>query len=133
MRILVLFLVLFSLPSLAGCGSNPPPQVPVKGKLTLNGRPLRGATVVFTPDRAKGGRGPQSYAVTGDDGAFALATTEGPGAVAGWYRVTVAPPPDDAELLVLMEKFLDPDRSGLSREVKAGVECAVELPLDVTP
>src|SRR5438045_8353647 len=115
MRNRALLFLLLSLPGLAGCGANPPALVPVTGKLTLNGRPLKRATVVFTPDRAKGGRGPQSFDVTSDDGAFRLRTTEGMGAVAGWHQITVAPPGDDAELMALMEKFLDPDRSALTR------------------
>jgi hypothetical protein len=125
--------VLLSLPVLGSCGSNPAAFVRVTGKLTLNGRPLKGATIVFTPDRAKGGRGPQSFAVTVDDGAFTLKTTEGEGAVTGWHQVTVAPPSDNVELMILMERFCDPARSGLSREVKAGTENAIELALDVTP
>lgn len=133
MRIRALLCLLLSLPGLAGCGPTAQPLVPVTGKLTLNGRPLKRATVVFTPDRARGGRGPQSFDVTGEDGAFRLRTTEGLGAVAGWHQITVAPPPDDAELTALMEKFLDPDRSGLSREVKAGAANMIALSLDVTP
>ncbi len=133
MRIHDVFPLLLSLPILAGCGTNPPALVPVKGKLTLNGRPLKGATVVFTPDRAKGGRGPQSFAVTADDGTFALGTKDGPGATAGWHQITVAPPANDRELLTLMEKFLDPDRAGLHREVKSIGENRIDLPLDVTP
>jgi hypothetical protein len=123
---------LLSLPGLAGCDTSPPALLPVKGTLTVNGRPLKGATVVFTPDRAKGGRGPQSFAVTHDDGTFVLKTKDGPGAVAGWHQVTVAPPPDDAQLMMLMEKYLDPDRAGLNREVKANGANAIDLPLDVT-
>ena len=133
MRIRVKLLLLLSLPVLAGCGTSAQPLVPVTGKLTLNGRPLKRATVVFTPDRTKGARGPQSFDVTADDGAFRLRTTEGIGAVAGWHQITVAPPADDAELMALMEKFLDPDRSGLSREVKAGAANVIALALDVTP
>src|SRR5437762_14187546 len=112
MRNRALLFLLLSLPGLAGCGANPPLLVPVTGKLTLNGRPLRRATVVFTPDRAKGGRGPQSFDVTTDDGAFRLRTTEGLGAVAGWHQVTVAPPADDAALMTLVEQFLALDRPG---------------------
>jgi hypothetical protein len=133
MRNRAVLLCLLSLPALAGCGGGSPSLVPVTGKLTLNGRPLKRATVVFTPDRARGGRGPQSFDVTGDDGTFTLRTTEGMGAVVGWHQVTVAPPADDADLMALMEKFLDPDRSGLSREVKAGATNVIALSLDVTP
>src|SRR5262245_13255133 len=98
MRILRSFLLLLvAAHGLAGCGSNPPPLVAVTGKLTLNGRPLRHATVVFTPDRTKGSRGPQSFDVTTDDGAFRLRTADGLGAVAGWHQITVAPPADNAE------------------------------------
>ena len=133
MRIRAILLLLLSLPGLAGCGTRPPALVPVTGKLTLNGRPLKRATIVFTPDRTKGASGPQSFDVTADDGAFRLRTTDGMGAVPGWHQITVAPPANDAELMALMEKFLDPDRSGLSREVKAGAANVIALALDVTP
>jgi hypothetical protein len=126
-------LLLLSLPVLAGCGANSQPLAAVTGRLTLNGRPLKGATVVFTPDRAQGGRGPQSFDVTAEDGTFTLRTMDGPGAVAGWHLVTVAPPADDARLTAQMEKFRDPEQSGLSREVKAGVANAMELSLEISP
>jgi hypothetical protein len=118
---------------LSGCEPTAPALVPVKGKLTVNGRSLKGATLVFTPDVAKGGHGPQSFAVTADDGGFTLKTNDGVGAVAGWHRVTVAPSADDVELMTLMEKFLDPERSGIVREVKAGVANVIDLSLEATP
>jgi len=133
MRTRIVLLSLLSLPILAGCGPKTQSLAVVTGKVTLNGRPLKGATVVFTPDRAKGGRGPQSFDVTGDDGSFTLRTMDAPGAVVGWHLITVSPSADDSELIAQLERFRDPERSGLIREVKAGIANAVELPLEIAP
>lgn len=67
---------------LAGCGG----PVPVEGKVTLDGKPLAGATVVFIPE----GGGPESGAMTEEGGEFRLVTTKTEGALPGVYRVTVS-------------------------------------------
>jgi hypothetical protein len=53
---------------LSGCGSDLPKLGAVKGKVTLDGKPLANAGVVFTP--LDGGR--QSMAVTDQDGNYEL-------------------------------------------------------------
>jgi hypothetical protein len=85
--------VLFLLPT--GCG----PTVHVKGRVTLGGKPVPGATVLFVPE--PGGDGRPASGWTDDAGEFQL-TTYRPkdGAVRGTYRVVVrktegvATPPD---------------------------------------
>ena len=59
-RLSPLFLCALILPT--GCNHGPPPQVPVRGKVYVNGQPLHGGTVVFTPDSQRGARGPVSFA-----------------------------------------------------------------------
>ena len=117
-RFALLLACLLALPS--GCNRSPPPQAPVHGRILVNGRPLRGGTVVFTPDVKRGARGPVSFAVLDDDGSFELASENGPGAVAGWHRVTVAPPPESTDLIAGLERYRHPDLSGLEFEVRAG-------------
>jgi hypothetical protein len=60
----------------------------VKGLVTLDGRPVPGATVLFMPEGPGGGR--PASAFTGLDGAFTLTTFRpGDGATPGAYRVLV--------------------------------------------
>src|SRR5262245_5902304 len=67
--------------------------VPVTGKVTMNGRPLKNVRVAFHPDPDKKTTGPSSTAVTDADGNFSLVCQErgnAPGAVAGFHRVIVS-------------------------------------------
>ncbi len=90
--------------------------------MTVNNVPLRAGTIVFAPDEERGFHGPLSYAVLDREGVFELVTDNGPGAVAGWHRVTVAPPPESTDLIVGLERYRNPDVSGLRFEVKLGQE-----------
>jgi hypothetical protein len=72
----------------AGCSG--PKLVPVTGKVTMNGRPLKNVRVDFHPDPDQGTKGPSSSGVTDADGNFTLASTgsgNAPGAVVGHHRV----------------------------------------------
>lgn len=68
-----------------GCG----PRVdryPVEGVITLDGKPVKGASVTFVPQAS----GHPGVAITGDDGAFRLQELRGhDGVVPGKYRVAV--------------------------------------------
>jgi hypothetical protein len=113
---------------LFGCGRSDPALAPVGGEVFHHGKPLAGGTIVFTPDRQRGGRGPQAVAEVGPDGRFHLRTSGKPGAVPGWHRVTVAPcGPTPAPL---SPRFRDPELSGLSFEVKPERVNRCELHLD---
>lgn len=73
----------------AGCGKGgePAPKlVPVTGKVTLDGKPLKGATVIFVPQGSTKGDG--SFAVTNDAGEFTLVhRSQTPGIEPGQYTV----------------------------------------------
>ena len=73
----------------AGCGSAPkegPETVKVTGTVTLDGEPLAGAYVTFSPKTA----GPPAFGETDGQGRFSLQTFEpGDGAIAGKYLITV--------------------------------------------
>lgn len=73
-----------------GCTGGPA-FVPVTGTLTLDGRPLGEAEVVFVPDPAKGAAGDNASGTTDAQGRFTLRTgrTGRAGAPPGVYRVTV--------------------------------------------
>jgi hypothetical protein len=73
----------------AGC-SGGPTLVPVTGKLTLNGAPLKNVRVDFHPDPDAGTKGPSSTGTTDAEGNFTLVCAErgnSPGAVVGHHRV----------------------------------------------
>jgi hypothetical protein len=70
----------------AGCGGNKP--VPVRGSVTLDGKPVEGAMVLFLPESEKAGR--QASGLTGADGSFRLTTFRtDDGALPGNYKVVV--------------------------------------------
>ena len=121
-----------SLAILAGC-MPPPTLATVHGKVTVNGQPLRGGTVVFAPDEGRGTHGPVAFAVIDDQGMYVLAGDSGPGAVVGWHRVTVAPPPDSPILIAGLEQYRSPDLSGLRFEVKAGQDNEIDIALVLEP
>jgi hypothetical protein len=73
-----------------GCNSAPEVHlVPVKGKVTYRGQPVKYATVQFVPDGPSGGTGPSPTGRTDDGGTFTLTTQGRDGAPPGLYRVLV--------------------------------------------
>ncbi len=119
-----------------GCGRGDK-LTPVHGHVFYRGQPLAGGTIVFTPDAERGGRGPLACGEIGADGGFTLHTGETIGTVAGWHRVTVAPPspaaspgPATTPVLELPRKYSDPEQSGLLREVKAGTAVEQDFHLE---
>ena len=79
---------------IAGCKAEEPPTpetrtlVPVQGKVTVQGKPLAKAIVVFLPTFSGGGT--HSVGETRADGTYALTTLGQPGAGPGEYRVIVS-------------------------------------------
>jgi hypothetical protein len=96
--------------------------------------------IVFTPDESRGGSGPLARAEIQADGAYQLRTGESPGAVAGWYRVTVVAVETSLAYSggrsfrvprsVLPDKYRDPELSGLTCEVKSGKANGINFNLD---
>lgn len=79
--------------ALIGCGPSRPATAPVEGTVTLDGQPLAGASVTFTP--SAGGR--PGMGTTDSSGKFTLMTYEaGDGAVIGQHKVTVIKMTEDA-------------------------------------
>jgi hypothetical protein len=120
----------FALTCVAGCGVK---RVPVAGTVTVDGQPLNVGQLVFTPDTAKGNM--HSIVCTSRirDGHYDLETNgvtrsdSGKGVPLGWYKVyfrilqestkkhPVAP-------VNVNGKFMDPDKTPLSVEVKDNPE-----------
>src|SRR5206468_11403323 len=75
--------------TLAGCGGD----APVSGVVTLDGKPLANAHVVFQPEATSGKTnvGTGSYGVTDSNGAYTLrvADSDRAGAVVGKHRVEI--------------------------------------------
>lgn len=72
-----------------GCGGGPH-LVPVRGKITVNGKPLTTGTLVLKPDRDKGNTSPfESAATINADGTYQVYTNYKAGAPVGAYKVGV--------------------------------------------
>lgn len=116
-------------PGCGGSGSNLPPRGTVKGKITLDGKPLNPGQghVMFVPDTNKGTKGPPAIGVTDAEGNYTLSTDResggGDGAIVGFHRVRISEIPNpekpDAKLTI-PTKYGDEATSGFSVEVKPG-------------
>jgi hypothetical protein len=76
----------------AGCSSSGDKFAPVSGKVTLNGKPVRNATISFQPVAPEGSMkaGPGSSGKTNENGEYTLAlSTGGTGAWVGKHRVII--------------------------------------------
>jgi hypothetical protein len=95
----------------AGCGRSGPEVAPVSGRITLDGRPLENADIVFQPEDSKS----PSYGRTGKDGHYALGYKRGvEGARVGWHNVAISV---SKELVRNPPSFAHTE---LRREVEAG-------------
>ena len=106
---------------LAGCGSK---TVPVTGSVTLDGKTVAGANVVFTSEDGK-----LTYNGTTDDsGNFSLSSGETTGAAPGNYKVVVTKYPNMAvgadpsskESMDTMKKMADKGKQGPGTGMKMG-------------
>jgi hypothetical protein len=89
-RLLALLVLLVPLGS--GCQREQPYGM-VEGVVTLNGRVLTNAEVVFLPDPEKGTTGRRSVALTDEQGRYRIASDTGrPGAPVGTHRVCINDP-----------------------------------------
>jgi hypothetical protein len=79
----------------AGCTSDPVGRtVPVKGKVTVGGQPLKLGSVTYWPNEAKGNTSKMEAGATiNEDGTYELFTKGKAGAPPGAYKVTVVAQP----------------------------------------
>src|SRR5262249_11116899 len=73
----------------AGCDGTNPSLVPVSGKVFYQNQPLPRGTIVFVPDADRGNNGSLAQGSIQAGGSYAIQTEGKPGAMPGWYRVTV--------------------------------------------
>ncbi len=123
--------------AVAGCQRCPEPLALVHGKVTFQGRPLPGGTIVFLPDTSRGTHGSIAMAEIHADGTYTLKTDDAFGATPGHHRVTIAShvapylamsPP--AWRAGLPTKYRDPHLSGLAVEVLPGADNSINFDLD---
>lgn len=118
---------------LPGCGPKYPETIPVAGTVTLDGRPVSGAAVVFTPEA-----GEAATATTDASGRFSLSTFRlGDGALPGDYRVTVSkttvePGEEEKVVFVVPKEYGNVATSPLACQVQKEMG-PVELNLHSTP
>jgi len=114
----LLLLVLFM-----GCGSG---MKPVTGVVTLDDKPLEGASVVFTPQ--EGGR-TNSVGKTDASGAYELTYTNKEGAIVGDYKVVIFKPKQtpDGEVETLPKMYNE--ESTLTASVTADGENTFDFKL----
>jgi hypothetical protein len=116
---------------LSSCGSGDSigRTYPVKGKVTVNGEPLKLGTLTFWPNAAKGSKSsPEAAGQIAEDGSYELYTKGKAGALLGSYKVTVvaqtipdSTTPEKAKLLV-PEKYTNRETTPLVIEVVASPE-----------
>jgi len=116
-----------ALTSAVGCGGVR--RVPVSGTVTLDGQPLNGGYLVFTPDTAKGNTGRISCTSRIKDGRYDLETNgvtradSGSGVPLGWYKVTFRMLEESTKKhpiapINVHDKFKSVEKTPLSVEVK---------------
>src|SRR5205823_3254619 len=128
----ILFTMFVAL-SVTGCGSGRPPVAPVKGKVTLDGKPLAKGTITF---EATGKRPATGKIIDGEIVEMTTYTT-GDGAPVGSHKVAVWATEDAAANVaanpgegkiganymtgksLIPAMYNDPNTSGLSAEVKS--------------
>jgi len=124
-----------------GCGdSDDLKLVPVSGNITINGKPLEGATVAFlpAPDNKAGAPGLDT---TGPSGNYKAMTRQRSGLAPGKYRMSVTLPltkatasklPDDIQNDPMMAKMaLGLDTKDASSKKKAATPVAYEKDVEV--
>jgi hypothetical protein len=120
---------------LAGCGSSQLETAPVRGTITIDGKPLETGKVRFVPERGRG--------ATGDiqpDGTYTLTTySAGDGATVGKHRVSIVARAAGQKRAVeseeplppslIPEHYADESKSGLDFEVRAGQDNQADFDL----
>ena len=122
---------------LTGC--NPSYQketAPVRGTVTLDGRPVSAGGVSFSPAAGRGAGG-----LIAVDGTYTLGTyTKSDGAIVGKHKVAISPPEQGEEVtdlpagsVKLPKRYHNSESSGLEFEVQPNQENVIDLKLTSQP
>ena len=85
------FVLGLALLSAVGCGGSSYRFAPVSGKITLDGKPLAGASVNFQPIAVGSETGPGSAGKTNEKGEYTLTSSKGKnGAQVGKHQVSIS-------------------------------------------
>jgi hypothetical protein len=128
---------LASVALLAGCNRGPK-LLPASGKVTLDGKAVAKAAVMFHPVAG----GSPATGETDDEGVYTLQTLNRPGALAGQHKISVTKEviqggaDDEAAVAIqgvkvrylVPPKYASPDTSGLTHTVEAGKD---DYPLEL--
>ncbi|MBY0326502.1 MAG: hypothetical protein K2Q30_06250 [Gemmataceae bacterium] len=99
---------------ISGCSYGPVVPTSIQGKILFQKQPLRGGTIVFTPDMERGSVGPMAYGVIIADGTYTVLPQPGKDSIhAGWYKVSFLSQG-------LPPKFSDPSLSGQVKQILSG-------------
>lgn len=97
-----------------GCSSGPVVPTSIQGRILFQKQPLKGGTIVFTPDMDRGSVGPMASGEIFADGTYTVLPQPGKDSIhAGWYKVSFASQ-------VLPPKFSDPSLSGQVKQILSG-------------
>jgi hypothetical protein len=109
---------------LSSCGPSSPKLVPVQGTVTLTDRtPIAYGHVILHPDPGKGNTSKEICQGTIQDGSYSIMTGARKGAPVGAYKVGIEAAkevnPNNPYFTEWLadEKYVDPNRSGLTMEV----------------
>ena len=107
---------------MVGCGGDPNIGY-VSGKITINGEPLEGAYVTFTPTRSEG-TGSTSFGKTASDGTYSMVLSESQeGVYTGENLVRIKTgdvTPDEGRVIEETVPNVYNSKSNLLKEVKSG-------------
>jgi hypothetical protein len=127
---------------LAGCGGDETARIklaPVTGTVTLNGKPLEGAEITFTPDGSNAKNTPASD-VTGPDGNYKVIYRGRSGLAPGKYKVLVSKlflPPGvrstDPQEFNMLQVAIESDPEGRGAGAKAPTQVKGEFEREVPP
>ncbi|MEY4612672.1 MAG: hypothetical protein RL179_645 [Planctomycetota bacterium] len=109
---------------LIGCSSGPVVPTSIQGRILYQKQPLRGGTIVFTPDMERGSVGPMAAGEIFADGTYTVLPQPGKDSIhAGWYKVSFASQG-------LPSKFTDPSLSGQVRQILSGQVNKIDFNLE---
>ncbi|WP_417378405.1 carboxypeptidase regulatory-like domain-containing protein [Gimesia sp.] len=133
LKLIPVLILYFSLTSCSQGPTDTPPLAPVKGVVTLDGKPLTTGTIQFTPDKDRGTTGRMALGGIKEDGTFELMTIKkGDGAQVGHHLVSIEcyessafdpnQPVNQTPKSLIPNRYTDPKKSELTAQVQAGEE-----------